>query len=99
MSAVRRASAALAVLVLVGTVLVVAGAGQGAPPHQLPISAAAKRREIAAVRSGETEVQVGKRLFSAHGCANCHTMSAGNHDGRLGPRVDVQAQGKTGGGH
>ena len=95
MTGMRRAGAGLAGLVLVVTVLVVAGVGQGAPPHTPSISAAAKRREIAAVQTGGAEVQLGKRLFYAHGCSNCHTMAAGSYDGRLGPRLDVQSQGNS----
>ncbi len=91
----RRVGMLVAVLVLVATVLVAAGIGQRHPPHRLKISKAAERREIAAVQTGSAEVRLGERLFSAHGCSDCHTMAAGNYDGRLGPRLDVQSQGDS----
>ena len=91
----RRAGIGLAVLVLIGTALIAAGIGQGAPPHALPISAAARAREIRAVATAGREVQVGKQLFDSHGCDDCHTMAAGSYDGRIGPRLDVQSQGDS----
>ena len=89
----RRAGIGLAILVLVGTVLVAVGVGQGGPPRALPISAAARAREIHAVAAAGHQVHQGEQLFSGHGCSDCHTMAAGHYSGRLGPRLDVQSQG------
>jgi mono/diheme cytochrome c family protein len=89
----RRIGTALAVLVIVGTVLVAAGLGQKHPPHKLAISAAAETREVSAVNHGTAQAKDGELLFSSHGCGDCHTLAAGDYKGRLGPRLDVQAQG------
>ena len=91
----RWAGLGLTILVLVGTGLVAAGVGQGAPPRALPISAAAKAREIRRVAAAGHEVHTGERLFSSDGCAACHSLAAGGYDGRLGPRLDVQSQGSS----
>lgn len=91
----RRLAEIAAVVVLVGTVLVAAGVGQGSPPPKFPISRKAEQREIQAVRYGSALVRQGESLFGAHGCSDCHTMAAGGYDGRLGPRLDVILQGNT----
>jgi mono/diheme cytochrome c family protein len=93
MTRARAVFASVAVVVLVITVLVAVGVGQGSPPPKLAISRAAIDRELAAVQNGSPEVKEGEALFSAHGCNACHTMAAGNYDGLLGPRLDVQSQG------
>jgi hypothetical protein len=41
---------------------------------------------------GTVQVKDGEMLFSSHGCADCHTLAAGNYKGRLGPRLDAQSQ-------
>ncbi len=89
----NRVLAGVAGVVLVLTVLVAVGVGQGSPPPKLPISQAAINRELAAAQNGSAEVKEGEMLFSAHGCNACHTMAAGGYDGLLGPRLDVQSQG------
>ena len=91
----RRAGFILTVLVLIGTVIVATGVGQGNPPAKLPLNATAAAREIHAVDTADAEVKQGEQLFSAHGCNQCHTMAAGGYDGRLGPRLDVQSQGDS----
>ena len=91
----RRTGAGLAVLVLVATVLVAVGIGQGSPPHRLPITAAARAREVSAVNAAGGQVRAGEALFASHGCGACHTMAAGDYSGRLGPRLDVQSQGDS----
>lgn len=91
----RIALAGLALAVLAGTVLVAAGVGQGSPPHALSISSAARAREVRAVAHAGASTRTGERLFSSHCCNACHTIAAGSYDGRLGPRLDVQAQGNS----
>ena len=90
---IRRIGVVVAGLVLIATVLVAAGVGQGAPPKAMAITAAAQQREVQAVAHGSASVRRGEQLFSAHGCSDCHTMAAGGYAGRLGPRLDVQSQG------
>jgi cytochrome c553 len=92
---IRRLSAGLAVLVLAGTALVAVGVGQGAPPAQFPLSAAAQAREVRAIAHAGPEVKRGEVLFNGHGCDACHTIAAGGYHGRLGPRLDVQSPGVT----
>ena len=89
----RRVGVVAAGLVLVVTALVAVGLAQGSPPHALPISPGAQAREIAAVEHAGPVVAHGQALFDDHGCGDCHTMAAGGYKGRLGPRLDVQAQG------
>jgi hypothetical protein len=91
----RRTGTALAVLVIVATVLVAVGLGQKHPPHKLRISAASEAREVSVVNHGVAQVKDGELLFSSHGCDDCHTLAAGNYRGRLGPRLDVQSQGDS----
>jgi mono/diheme cytochrome c family protein len=91
----RRSGLALAALVLIGTVLVTTGVGQGSPPVELPLTASAAAREVRAVNAANGEVKRGEQLFATHGCNACHTMAAGGYGGRLGPRLDVQSQGDS----
>ena len=91
----RRTGVGLAVFVLIGTVLVAVGIGQGNPPRELPITAAARAREVQAVGAAGHNVRAGEVLFDSHGCDACHTMAAGDYSGRLGPRLDVQSQGDS----
>ncbi|HEY3771739.1 MAG TPA: c-type cytochrome [Solirubrobacteraceae bacterium] len=89
----RRLSALAAVVVIVATVLVAAGVGQGSPPPAYPLSHRAASSEIAAVAHGSALARRGEQLFDEHGCGDCHTMAAGGYGGRLGPRLDAILQG------
>jgi mono/diheme cytochrome c family protein len=91
----RRGGFLLAVLVLIGTVIVATGLGQGNPPPKLALNATAAAREVRAIGTANAEVKHGEQLFDVHGCNACHTMAAGGYDGRLGPRLDVQSQGDS----
>ena len=75
-------------VVLAATVLVAVGVGQGSPPHQPAVSAAAVARELTALEHASATVKRGQMLFSSHGCSDCHTIAAGNYTGQLGPRLD-----------
>ena len=85
----------LAVLVVAGTALVAVGVGQGSPPRQRPLSAAAQAREVATLAHASGVLGSGEALFGAHGCDSCHTIAAGGYSGRLGPRLDIQPPGTT----
>jgi mono/diheme cytochrome c family protein len=89
----RRLSVLAAAVVLLVTVLVAAGVGQGSPPAAFPLSRQAASRERAAVAHGSALARRGEQLFDAHGCGDCHTMAAGGFGGRLGPRLDAILQG------
>ena len=91
----RRLGEVAALVILVGTVLVAAGVGQGSPPPRVHMSARAARNEISAVAHGSALVRHGEQLFGAHGCGDCHTLAAGNYGGRLGPRLDAFLQGAS----
>jgi mono/diheme cytochrome c family protein len=77
-------------VVLAATVLVAVGVGQGSPPPQRPVSAAAVSRELTALAHASGPVARGEVLFSAHGCSDCHTIAAGGSTGQLGPRLDAE---------
>ena len=89
----RRAGAVAALAVLVATILVALGVGQGSPPPAYPVSPRAAHREIAAVAHGSALARRGEQLFDTHGCGDCHTLAAGGYGGRLGPRLDAILQG------
>jgi len=92
---IRRLGEIAAFVILVGTILVATGVGQGSPPRTYPISQRAERSEIEAVAHGSALARHGEQLFDEHGCGDCHTMAAGGDNGRLGPRLDVASQGNT----
>jgi mono/diheme cytochrome c family protein len=89
----RRLGVLAAGVVLVITVLVAVGVGQGSPPPTYPVSQRAIHSEIAAVTNGSALARHGEQLFDEHGCGDCHTMAAGGYGGRLGPRLDAILQG------
>jgi mono/diheme cytochrome c family protein len=89
----RRLSVLAAGVVLVVTLLVAVGVGQGSPPPSYPVSHRAVSGELAAVAHGSALARHGEQLFNGHGCGDCHTMAAGASGGRLGPRLDAILQG------
>ena len=89
----RRVGAIAAVVVLVVTVLVAAGVGQGSPPPAFPLSHRAVRAELAVMAHASALSRRGEQLFGGHGCGDCHTLAAGGYGGRLGPRLDAILQG------
>jgi mono/diheme cytochrome c family protein len=89
----RRLGVLAAGVVLVVTVLVAVGVGQGSPPPTFPLSHRAVAGELAAVAHGSALTRRGEQLFDSHGCGDCHTMAAGGFGGRLGPRLDAILQG------
>lgn len=89
----RRLGVTGAVVVLVVTVLVAAGVGQGSPPAAFPLSEKAVRGELAAVAHSSALARHGQHLFGTHGCGDCHTIAAGGYGGRLGPQLDAILQG------
>lgn len=81
----------LAVVVIGGAGVVVAGVGQGSPPASpggAP-SAADLAAQAQRIAGGTRGVGIGRRLFVSEGCSSCHTVAAAGSDGKLGPRLDV----------